>query len=277
MSFRKLPGTAAWRHGDGREGFEVVSITVSDASYRLDGHTAAVEAGQAWVVRYVISLDEEWITKGARVWGWSSTGHRERWVESDGSGRWHVNGTPAPEYDGCIDVDLESSSVTNTIPVHRLDLAVGRQPRSRPCMSGPWILALSDSTSTTSERTTTVRTNATTTAHLTSASRLSSSTMNSGWCSNIRASRPASSDSTHQIQRWAPDSIENRCSTGSLLGGCVQGCLYLVDRGLLGIAHVLTVLTVSSGNFLGQRDDEPTVLVHLRRRGLAFKQSDRIT
>lgn len=126
MSFRKLPGTAAWRHGDGREGFEVVSITVSDASYRLDGHTAAVEAGQAWVVRYVISLDEEWITKGARVWGWSSTGHRERWVESDGSGRWHVNGTPAPEYDGCIDVDLESSSVTNTIPVHRLDLAVGQ-------------------------------------------------------------------------------------------------------------------------------------------------------
>ena len=126
MSFRKLPGTAAWRHGDGREGFEVVSITVSDASYRLDGHTAAVEAGQAWVVRYVISLDEDWVTKGARVWGWSSTGHRELWVESDGSGRWHVNGTPAPEYDGCIDVDLESSSVTNTIPVHRLDLAVGQ-------------------------------------------------------------------------------------------------------------------------------------------------------
>lgn len=63
----------------------------------------------------------------------------------------------------------------------------------------------------------------------------------------------------------------------SLLGGRVQGCLYLVDRSLLGIAHVLTVLTVSSGNLLGQRDDEPTVLIHLRRRGLALKESDRIT
>jgi hypothetical protein len=126
MPFRDLPGTAAWRHGDGREGFEVVSITVSDADYRLDGHTAAVEDGQAWVVRYVISLDEDWVTTGARVWGWSSTGQRELRVESHGPGRWHVNGTPAPEYDGCIDVDLESSSVTNTIPVHRLELAVGQ-------------------------------------------------------------------------------------------------------------------------------------------------------
>jgi len=104
----------------------VVSITVADASYRLDGHTAAVEGGQAWVVRYVISLDEDWITTGARVWGWSSTGQRELWVESHGPGQWQVNGSPAPEYDGCIDVDLESSSVTNTIPVHRLGLGVGQ-------------------------------------------------------------------------------------------------------------------------------------------------------
>ena len=130
MSFRDLPGTAAWRHGDGREGFEVVSISVADAIYRLDGHTAAVEGGQTWVVRYVISLDEDWVTKGARVWGWSSTGHRELWVESDGSGRWHVNGSPAPEYDGYIDIDLESSSVTNTIPVHRLGLGEGQSAKA---------------------------------------------------------------------------------------------------------------------------------------------------
>lgn len=32
---------------------------------------------------------------------------------------------PGPRLDGCFDVDLESSSMTNTLPVHRLGLAPG--------------------------------------------------------------------------------------------------------------------------------------------------------
>jgi hypothetical protein len=37
-----------------------------------------------------------------------------------------VNGTPASDLRGCIDVDLESSSFTNALPVHRLGLEVGQ-------------------------------------------------------------------------------------------------------------------------------------------------------
>jgi hypothetical protein len=37
-----------------------------------------------------------------------------------------VNGSPAPNLEGCVDVDLESSAVTNALPVHRLELEVGR-------------------------------------------------------------------------------------------------------------------------------------------------------
>jgi hypothetical protein len=47
-------------------------------------------------------------------------------LEADGSGRWHVNGGAVSELDGCLDVDLESSACTNTIPVRRLGLAVGQ-------------------------------------------------------------------------------------------------------------------------------------------------------
>jgi hypothetical protein len=36
-----------------------------------------------------------------------------------------VDGAAAPALDGCLDVDLESSACTNTLPVHRLALAVG--------------------------------------------------------------------------------------------------------------------------------------------------------
>ncbi len=36
-----------------------------------------------------------------------------------------MDGAPAPELDGCLDLDLESSSLTNAFPVHRLALRVG--------------------------------------------------------------------------------------------------------------------------------------------------------
>lgn len=41
---------------------------------------------------------------------------------SDGQGRWTVDGEPAPQLDGLIDVDPEASACTNTLPVHRLPL-----------------------------------------------------------------------------------------------------------------------------------------------------------
>ena len=49
---------------------------------------------------------------------------------ADGKGSWTINGQRYPELDGCLDLDLEASVVTNTIPVHRLALAVGGQGQS---------------------------------------------------------------------------------------------------------------------------------------------------
>jgi uncharacterized protein len=126
MSFNDLPASAAWRHGGSREGYEAVFLRADDTGYRLDGHTVATEAGHAWVVRYTISLNEQWITTAARIWGWSHKGSRTVQLETHVSGQWQIDGSVVPELDGCIDVDLESSCCTNTIPVHRLRLGVGQ-------------------------------------------------------------------------------------------------------------------------------------------------------
>jgi len=125
MAFSDLPTSAAWRHHEVRQGFESVFARADRSGYRFDGHTAAVEDDRVWVVRYTLSLDERWITRTARVWGWSASGEHELQLEGDGAGRWEVNGTAVPELGGCLDVDLESSACTNAIPVHRLSLRVG--------------------------------------------------------------------------------------------------------------------------------------------------------
>lgn len=125
--FSTLPATAAWRHVEAREGFESVFLRPDGTGVGIEGHTAAVEDGQVWVVRYLIRLDERWVTRSARVWGRSAAGEAEVVLESDGAGNWHVDGTPRPDLAGCVDVDLEASACTNTAPVHRLALAPGEQ------------------------------------------------------------------------------------------------------------------------------------------------------
>jgi uncharacterized protein len=126
MALATPAGSAAWRHRDARDGFEVVFVAAAGGGYRLEGHTAAVEDGQAWAVRYRIALDGAWRTRGARVWGRSASGGYELALDADGRGGWRVNGADAPQLDGCLDVDLESSACTNAFPVHRLGLQVGQ-------------------------------------------------------------------------------------------------------------------------------------------------------
>jgi hypothetical protein len=48
-------------------------------------------------------------------------------IEGDGRGRWVVDGRHEPVLDGCLDVDLESSAMTNTLPLRRWDPESGRE------------------------------------------------------------------------------------------------------------------------------------------------------
>jgi uncharacterized protein len=77
-------------------------------------------------VRYEIVVDDAWRTRAAYVGGRSASGEHEVSLEADGSGHWRAGGVAAPQLDGCFDVDLESSSCTNMLPIHRLGLAVGQ-------------------------------------------------------------------------------------------------------------------------------------------------------
>ena len=116
--FAELPAFAAWRFFDLVDGFEVVYAEPG----LLRGHTSAVEGGQPYAVRYHILLDDHWRTREAHVATDTLTGPRETVLRSDGEGRWTVDGAYAPQLDGLVDIDLEASACTNTLPVHRMTM-----------------------------------------------------------------------------------------------------------------------------------------------------------
>ncbi|GII80677.1 hypothetical protein Sru01_56590 [Sphaerisporangium rufum] len=120
-----LPETAAWRHLGARDGFEVTWFRPAAGGHVIDGCTTAVEDGRSWAVDYTIEVAPDWTTRSARVHGRSAAGSWRTVLSADGAGRWRIDGEPAPHLDGCLDVDLESSAMTNTLPVHRLALRPG--------------------------------------------------------------------------------------------------------------------------------------------------------
>jgi hypothetical protein len=125
VSFLSPPGSAAWRHEGLRSGFEVVYFHPSEGGYRVEGCTTAIEDGQAWIADYEIRLDPTWTTRRASISSRSGAGRRTTVLEVDDQGRWRVDGAAAPHLSGCRDIDLESSAMTNALPVHRLALPVG--------------------------------------------------------------------------------------------------------------------------------------------------------
>jgi hypothetical protein len=125
--FEQFPPAAAWRHTDARQGFEVAFFAPKANGWRMTGRTSAVEDGIAWSVGYVIDVDGSWSTRRAAIDVMTADGTRHIELTGDGDGHWHLDGQPVPHVTGCLDVDLESSSMTNTLPVHRLTARSGAE------------------------------------------------------------------------------------------------------------------------------------------------------
>ncbi|ASR35594.1 hypothetical protein BAY61_11970 [Prauserella marina] len=119
MSFAALPSVASWRHEGARTGFEVAFFATADEGYLIEGTTTATEDGTSWIVDYRIRLDRWWLTRSARIAGRVGGATTITVIEADGRGGWTVDGAEAPQLNGCLDLDLESSAMTNTFPVHR--------------------------------------------------------------------------------------------------------------------------------------------------------------
>ena len=127
LSTELLPPSAAWRHQGGRLGFEVAFFSAPNPPLRATGSTSAVESGEAWAVDYEIELDPQWRVRRARISVRSTRGVRHRLLDADGEGHWLLDGARVAALDGCLDLDLESSAMTNAFPVHRKALPLGRQ------------------------------------------------------------------------------------------------------------------------------------------------------
>lgn len=124
MRHSPLPVQASWQHHGVRDAFEVLLASSYGDGHLLRGATTGVEAGVAWSVAYDVDVDRRWRTRSARLRSRGQDGDRELLVERDELDRWSVDGVHDPALDGCVDVDLEASVVTNVLTLRRLARAL---------------------------------------------------------------------------------------------------------------------------------------------------------
>lgn len=130
--FSSLPPFAGFRHVGLRDGFESTCFRGPETvdGYVLEGGTAAVEGDTPWSVQYRIAVDRAWQTTRVEATGVSRGGFHTLLAERN-DGRWTINGSERLDLDDCVDIDFESSLVTNTLAVHRIDLSA-TTPQSVP-------------------------------------------------------------------------------------------------------------------------------------------------
>src|ERR1700712_2200644 len=125
--FRPLRRThARWRPLEG-EGLEHLTIgpieTGSGATIRAGGIVIGGRGGQPYGVRYRIDCSPDWSVLSFLI---ETTDDRMLALRSDGHGHWRLaDGAPLPQFDGCIDIDLAGTPVTNSLPIRRLNLKPG--------------------------------------------------------------------------------------------------------------------------------------------------------
>jgi hypothetical protein len=116
--------TILWQRID-QPGHEACRLTPLGEGWQIAGTAVFNHEGQACRLEYAIACDAQWRTLSAVISGWVGEREIEIEVSRDEEGLWRLNGDLVPEVEGCVDVDLNFSPSTNTLPIRRFNLEVG--------------------------------------------------------------------------------------------------------------------------------------------------------
>jgi hypothetical protein len=105
-------------------GLEWCEIRRTANGTRVGGVVLVASTGTPYRIEYSIEIDPAGRTRVVVI---RPTGTAKGALElrTDEGGRWLENGAAAPTLDGCIDVDLGFTPMTNSLPIWRLGLVPG--------------------------------------------------------------------------------------------------------------------------------------------------------
>ena len=121
------PRALCWRRIMDNNSLEYAAVRPLPAGVELAGSIIAIHEQAPLEVRYRIECDNDWRTRAVSIEQRLGLQCSSLSLSVDAAGKWvdHRIG-PVDSLAGCLDVDLELTPITNSLPVHRLKLAIGQ-------------------------------------------------------------------------------------------------------------------------------------------------------
>jgi uncharacterized protein len=109
-------------------GIEHAHIEPRGEHFDADSRAILVLEGAPLRVEYRLAWDVQWCARTLLIRTESQGRVDQLELRSDGRGTWtDGEGASLPGLDGCLDVDIAMTPLTNTLPIRRLGLAVGER------------------------------------------------------------------------------------------------------------------------------------------------------
>ena len=116
----------AWERADEARGHSAARWDRLGDGYLFHGTEVLVSDEETLSCWFRVRLDDDWRTVAVDATAVAASGERSCALVADPDRRWTVDGVRRPDLDGCLDVDVAATPLTNTFPIRRLaDLAVG--------------------------------------------------------------------------------------------------------------------------------------------------------
>lgn len=110
----------AWERMDESSGSSMGRVERTPEGWRCHGAEVLTGPRELLSCWFRVDLDDGWVTRDVVVGAVGPDGERSLLLTADDERRWHVDGRHDHDLDGCVDVDVAATPLTNTFPIRRL-------------------------------------------------------------------------------------------------------------------------------------------------------------
>lgn len=121
----------AWQRDDESDGHSLGSVRPTDTGWLVHG-TEVLIGADTLACWFRVDLDRGWVTRAVHVRAFSDRGETTLDLEADAARRWTMDGMEQRHLEGCVDVDIAATPLTNTFPICRLATLEVGESRTAP-------------------------------------------------------------------------------------------------------------------------------------------------
>lgn len=117
--------TVLWKNTENTS-LEYFALQLLETGFTFSGTVIMLLEDSPTKVTYRISGDNSWRAKSVDISQEHDGKNSQLSLTIDDNQYWSANKKPVPFTTGLVDVDLEISPATNTLPIHRLNIPIGQ-------------------------------------------------------------------------------------------------------------------------------------------------------